>query len=38
MLGGVLLHEEPFLPARVPILDSGEDWSFTTGSSEERAR
>ncbi len=38
MLGGVLLHEEPFLPARVPIFDSGEDWSFTTGSSEGRAR
>lgn len=38
MLSGVLLHEEPFLPERAAVFFSGEDWRFTTGSTEGRFR
>ena len=38
MLGGVLLHEEPYLPPHVPVFHSAPDWRFAMGATEGRAR
>lgn len=38
MLGGVLFHEEPFLPPHAPVTHSEPDWRFAMGSTEGRAR
>lgn len=38
MLGGVLFHEEPFLPPHEPVIHSEPDWRFSMGATEGRAR
>ena len=38
MLGGVLFHEESYLPPHVPVFHNEQDWRFAMGATAGRAR